>query len=130
MFLKRKLKSKVIRALGGRVKDNRLYRQDLVKRYWIDNSDDEADDKLRRSSHPDFQFDQTATTFQGERPGLNVDLRRSFLDEFFPVTICSKKQFLQVPDPSSVFVYDIVEKDPEFVILNDRSQVEVKYQPQ
>jgi len=39
--LKTKLKTKVIKALGGRVTRNNTLRLDMVKRYWVHNSDDE-----------------------------------------------------------------------------------------
>jgi hypothetical protein len=48
--------------------------------------------------------------------------------EFFPVTVCQKKQIIKIPDPSSVFTYDCLENEPEFWILNDRSNTEVMYQ--
>ena len=40
-FLTFKLKFKVLKSLGLRVDRNQLLRKDLVKRYWIHNSDDE-----------------------------------------------------------------------------------------
>ena len=53
-FLKTKLTTKAVKALGGRVQENRMHRADLVKRYWIDNSDEEADDARYTSKHVDL----------------------------------------------------------------------------
>ena len=45
-FLEENLAQKVFRALGWRVKRNKILRKDLVKRYWIDNSSDGDEEVL------------------------------------------------------------------------------------
>ena len=96
---------KAFTALKQRVKRNNLLRRDLVKRYWIDNSDDE--------NMSPRQIDEAPVQMK---------------DEFFPVTICQKHQFLNLTDFGHTFVYDVLEPNKDHFQLNNRSQVEVKYQ--
>jgi hypothetical protein len=42
-YLSFRLKYKALRGLGARVDRNQMLRKDLVKRYWIHNSDDEEE---------------------------------------------------------------------------------------
>lgn len=94
----------------------------MVKRYWVNNSDDEEYFTPSTGIESDQQMVLTS-----DGP-ITKDQAATFVDEFFPVTVCKKKQFLRVPDPLSTFMYDRLEPDPEFVILNNRSNVEIMYQ--
>ena len=88
---------------------NYTFRADQIKKFWVDNSDAE----------------QTEDEIVTQREILCQDgiknTRRQFNDEYFPVTICKKSQYLNIPDPTCVFTYDRLEHVPEFVILNNRS---------
>jgi len=99
-----KLKTKGIKALGGRVTRNNTLRQDMIKRYWVHNSDDEEEVSTAVDDA------KTYLTSNGPVPACEAEL--AFQEEFFPVTICQKRQFLKVKDPISVFTYDVVESRP------------------
>ena len=74
---------KVFKALGHKVREHKELKQDLVKRYWVHNHDEE---------------------------------NNTFKDEFFPVTVCTQRKLLKYNN------------DQKFLVLNDRTQVHVKYQ--
>lgn len=99
-LLGRHLSAKVLKALVGRVQKNQQLRRDPIKSYYIDNSEDEDDTYLPEDA-------------AGAVPRLK--------DEFFPVTIYRRKQLLEFPDLKETFMYDVLEANPEFLVLNDRS---------
>ena len=68
-YLRFRLKIKAMRSLGLRVERNQLLRQDLIKRYWIHNSEDEEED-----------IPDTNNTLCSE--GL-VKYQKNFEEEFF-----------------------------------------------
>ena len=115
-FLAVRLQKKSLRALGLRVGRNQELRRDLVKRYYIHNSDDE--DETADAQPPKTFLNSDGPT--QHNPALE--------DEFFPVTICSKKQFLRLRDPISNYMFDVMEPDPEYFVVNNRSNIEVQYQ--
>ena len=97
------LRIKVFKALIGRVERHKTLRKDLIKRYWINNSDDE-------------DVGESTGLPGGERNGDVPKLK----DEFFPVTIVQKKNIIRVADLSQTFEYDILEPKPEFLQLKGR----------
>ena len=100
-FLNSKLIHKSLFGFGLKVQSNQHLRKDLIKRYYIDNSDGENSYRAN-----------------GVEP---------LEDEFFDVTICTREKYLKIKDPQLTFVHDRLEHRPEVVILNNRSQVEVNY---
>ena len=46
---------------------------------------------------------------------------KEFEEEFFPVTICSKRKLMRLDDQMRNYMYDVVEPDPHFFVLNNRS---------
>ena len=115
-FLAIRLQKKAMLALGLRVGRNQELRRDLVKRYYIHNSDDEDESA-------DAQPPKTFLNSEGP-----IQLAPALKDEFFAVTVCSKKQFLRLRDPISNYMFDVMEPDPEYFVVNNRSNIEVQYQ--
>ena len=134
MLLGKKLKTKSIRALTERRIRNKRWRTDLVKRYWINNSDGEDEEDVDYNvGDGKMQItlgngEAVLKEFEARCPeAYDKDFRGNLKDEFFPVQICVHKRHIQPNDPTSVMVYDVVEPLPTFCVLEGRMQTEVQY---
>lgn len=110
------------RALKERAARNKEWRKDLVKRYWVDNSDSEGED-LGRPWAPEGIRTQSGDTSQqmaernlkvvGQVDGFFED-PGSLKEEFFPVRVLRQKRVVNIKDQQTTFMYDREEPMPEF----------------
>ena len=88
MFLVKKLKTKAVRAIKERRERNKRWRTDLVKRYWINNSDDEYEE-LAHEPTDKLTVTIGKNEFSTQQPEVfDQGLVGVLKDEFFPVQIC------------------------------------------
>ena len=83
-----------------------------MKRYWINNSDDEEDlvAELPSMNNTHIQIKLGNSSFQTEAPEVyDKDLKGQFKDEFFPVTICKQKKWLNIEDKTRTMMHGVVE---------------------
>ena len=107
----------MIQALQDRVVRNQEWRKDLVKRYWINNSDSEEESRLENDGGIIASDQDSSLMF--EHPG-------GFKDAFFPVKVCRQKKIVNIRDEST-FMYDVQEELPEHLKLVKKEQEEVNY---
>ena len=92
-----KMMTNVYQALQERNVRNKEWRKDLIKRYWINNSESEGEDEETQASG------QSVTT------GSPFENPHSFKDEFFPVKVCTQKKVTNIQEMSKTFMHDVEE---------------------
>ena len=98
-----------------------------MKRYWINNSDDEVDDEDVDTTRVMVKLGDSQVLKKDFPDIYDPDLKGRMKDEFFPVQVCRQRRYVKVQDPTQTFMHDKLEYLPTHCVLESRMQTEVQY---